>query len=348
MFNSVKLTQIGRKFFVLALFALCLSGYVPAVFAQVKAVTVLAAAADPVAEARLGLIRDGIRDALKANSFQESKNFKFQFDIVQDRLQLLDAALLKQSRSRPDVIVVVSTELLATEMTIPAQTNVVQVRLVDASPVAQLAGWSASSTPVTGVSNALSLNKRVALIRQLVPGARKVGVIYNPASSQTAARVKELQEQLTANGMAMMEATAQRPVDVGSAARSLISRVDVFYSLEDANVQQSYSALAKVANDAKIPLFGHDAENVRQGAFAALMVTDRELGTQAGRMVAKILRGTKSTSIPPEISLRPQLYVNPAAAQKQGVVLAETTLKSAVEVFSHVSQETSNHDRPRR
>jgi len=342
------LAQVGRKFFAVTLFFLSALGCVPAAFAQVKAVTVIAAVSDPVMETRMGLIRDGIRDALKANTFQESKNFKLQFETIQGGIESLDAALLKQSRSRPDVIVVMSAESLAIEMKIPAQSTVVQVRLADFTSVNQAAGWSASTTQVTGVSNALSLTKRVAVIRQLVPGARKVGVIYNPANAQSAARAKDLQEQLTSSGMVMIEATAQRPADVGSAARSLISRVDVFYSLDDANVQQSYLALVKVANDAKMPLFGHDAENVRQGAVAALMVSDRDLGTQAGRMVAKILRGTKSTSIPPEFSIRPQLYVNAAAAQKQGVVFAEATLKSAVEVFSNVSQETSNHDRSRR
>ena len=340
--------QLRRNFFAVALFFILAWGYLPAVLAQNKSVMVIAATSELVTETQLGLIRDGIRDALKANSFQESKNFKFQFETVAGGIESLDATLLKQSRSRPDVIVVMSAESLAIELTIPAQSTVVQIRLVDSTLVNQGSGWSVSNTQVTGVSNVLSLSKRVALIRQLVPGARKVGVIYNPANAQSAARAKELQEQLTSSGMVMIEAVAQRPVDVGSAARSLISRVDVFYSLDDSNAQQSYLALVKVANDAKIPLFGHSAENVRQGAMAALMVTERDLGTQAGRMIAKILRGTKSTSIPPEFSIRPQLFVNVSAAQKQGVVLTEATLKSAVEVFSHVSQETSYHDRSRR
>jgi len=267
---------------------------------------------------------------------------------VSGTAEQIDVALVKQSRQKFDTVIIISNELLATEMTLPAQTNFVQVRLLDANSTSGLTGWSASASPVTGVSNALPLAKRVALMRQLVPGARKVGVIYNPSNALSAARAKELQEQLTANGMVMIEAAAQRPVDVGSAARSLTSRVDVFYSLDDANAQKSYAALVKVANDAKLPLFGFDADNVKQGALAALMVSDRDLGVQAGRMVAKILRGTKSSAIAPEFSIRPQLYLNATAAQKQGVVLAETTLKSAVEVFNNVSQERTSHDRSRR
>jgi putative ABC transport system substrate-binding protein len=353
LFKTGMSTQLVRRFFTQILLCLLMAGFATVACAQSKSVSVLTiiadnASADKVTDARLSVMREGIRDALKANSFQEGKNFKLQFDSIQASGAQLDSALLRQGRLRPDVLVVISAESIATEMTLPAQTSVVQIRLLDAQSNNGAAGWGATATPVTGVSNALPIARRVALIRQLVPGARKVGVIYNPGHPQSAARAKELQEQLTAHGMVMIEAGAQRLVDVGSAARSLTSRVDVFYTLDDANAQQSYAALVKVANDAKLPLFGLDAENVRQGAVAALMVSDRDLGVQAGRMVARILRGTKSTSIPPEFSIRPQLYLNANAAQKQGVVLAETTLKSAVEVFNNVSQERTNHDRSRR
>ena len=342
-----------HNIFTQILLCLSIAGLTTVAWAQSKSLSVLTLEADsdtsdPAADHRLGVIREGIRDALKANSFQEGKNFKIQFETVKGGTAQIDGALLKQSRLRADAIVVISAESLAIEMHVPAQAPVVQIRLVDAWSINATPVWGPSANPVTGVSNALPLAKRVALIRQLVPGARKVGVIYNPANAQSAARAKELQEQLTASGMVMIEAAAQRPVDVGSAARSLTSRVDVFYSLDDMNAQRSFPALVKVANDAKLPLFGLDAENVRQGAFAALMVSDRDLGVQAGRMVSKILRGTKSTSIPPEFSIRPQLYLNAISAQKQGVLLAETTLKSAVEVFNNVSQERTNHDRSRR
>ena len=352
MFNSSVVRKFARKFACKFIWAAlyCLGAWsaAPASYAQVKSVTVIAASQEASADNQLSAIREAIKESLRVNGFQEGKNFKLQFENIQANVAQIDAALLKLSRGRADAIVVISSEALAVDMTIPAQAAVVQVRLIESGAPSQSAGWTPSANGATGVSNTLTLARRIALIRQLLPGARKVGVIYNPADAKSVSRAKELQEQLTANGMVMIEAAAQRPADVGSAARSLISRVDVFYSLGDANVQKSYSALIKVANDAKVPLFGNDAENVRQGAVAALMVSDRDLGTQAGRMVARILRGAKSTAVAPEFAIRPQLYVNASAAQKQGVGLTETTLKSAVEVFNNVSQERTNNDRSRR
>ncbi|WP_240441554.1 ABC transporter substrate-binding protein, partial [Pseudomonas aeruginosa] len=52
-----------------------------------------------------------------------------------------------------------------------------------------------------------------------------------------------------------------------------------------------------------------------------------------GRMVVRILKGEKPGEIKPETSDNLQLFVNPGAAQKQGVTLSDELLKSAAEVI---------------
>ncbi len=58
-------------------------------------------------------------------------------------------------------------------------------------------------------------------------------------------------------------------MDVGSAARSLIGKVDVIYTSTDDNVVSAYEALVKVGQDAKIPLVASDTDSVKRGAMAA-------------------------------------------------------------------------------
>lgn len=321
-------------------------------FAQQKTVSVLAVEPDSQVDAERGSVREGLREALRTGGFQESKNFRFQYETVPVEAGAVSQAMHKLSRMKPDVLVVIAPEQLFPDLAIPSQPPVVLVKMLGRDHNRVTDGAQAANSPAvtnfTSVTNGLAVSRQVALVRQLVPGARKVGVIYNPNNPQSVTRVKELQEIFTQNGLSMIEAGAQRAADVGSAARSLISRVDAFYTFADPNVQQSFGALVKVANDAKIPLFGFDAENVRQGALAALMVTDRDLGIQAGRMAVKILRGAKPQIISPETAVRPQLFLNTVSAGKQGVNFSESLLKSAGEIFNNEFQERSGHDRSRR
>ncbi len=134
-------------------------------------------------------------------------------------------------------------------------------------------------------------------------------------------------------GLTLVEAAAPRSVDVGTAARSLVGKVDVIYTNTDNNVVSAYEALVKVGNDMKIPLIASDTDSVKRGAIAALGVNYRELGQQTGRIVVRILNGENPGDIKPETSENIQLFVNLAAAEKQGVTLSQELIDSAAEVI---------------
>jgi len=131
----------------------------------------------------------------------------------------------------------------------------------------------------------------------------------------------------------LVEAAAPRSVDVGSAAKSLIGKVDVIYTNTDNNVVSAYEALVKVGNDAKIPLVASDTDSVKRGAIAALGVNYYDLGRQTGKVVVRILQGEKPGDIASATSSKLELFVNTTAAQKQGVTLSADLIKSAKTVI---------------
>jgi putative ABC transport system substrate-binding protein len=94
-------------------------------------------------------------------------------------------------------------------------------------------------------------------------------------------------------------------------------------------VNQSYVALVQVANDARIPLLGWDVKDVRAGAVAALDLTAQDLGSAAGRLALRVLRGVKPGTIAPEIIANPPIYVNMQAATKQSVTFSAAFMKIA-------------------
>ena len=189
--------------------------------------------------------------------------------------------------------------------------------------------WTASGTNVTGVSDLLTMARRVQMIRQFVPQARRVGVVYNPADAASVVVIREFQEQLTKAGMLMVEVAALRALDVAAASRSLIGKVDAMHTFWDSHTQAAYPGLVKVANDSKTALLAADTAGVQAGALAALVVSERDVGAAAGRLVIRILRGTKPGSIAPEVIGKPQVQINLVAAKKQGVTLPDSLLKTA-------------------
>ena len=186
---------------------------------------------------------------------------------------------------------------------------------------------------MTGVSDRLPLDKQVALIQRVVPNAKRVGIVYNPGEANSVVVVNELKKLLPAKGMTLVEAAAPRTVDISSAASSLAGKVDVIYTNTDNNVVSAYESLVKVANDRKIPLVASDTDSVKRGAIAALGINYYDLGRQTGKVVVRILKGEKPGAIASQTSSNLELFVNPGAAEKQGVKLSADLVKEAKEVI---------------
>ncbi|OZI36607.1 ABC transporter substrate-binding protein [Bordetella genomosp. 1] len=320
---------IGKKHFLtVGALALAMAVQATPAFAQQKSVAVTAIVEHPALDA----VRDGVKEGLKQSGFEEGKNLKWQYQSAQGNTGTAAQIARKFVGDKPDAIVAIATPsaqaVVASTKTVPvvysAVTDPVAAQLVPA--------MEASSTNVTGVSDLLALDKQIDLIKKVVPEAKRVGMVYNPGEANSVVVVKQLQELLPKAGMTLVEAAAPRTVDVASAARSLIGKVDVIYTNTDNNVVSAYEALVKVGNDAKIPLVASDTDSVKRGAIAALGINYRDLGIQTGKMVGRILKGEKPGAIPSETSSKLELFVNPGAAEKQGVKLPDTLVKQAAQI----------------
>lgn len=312
----------------LSALTLAMSASFSSVAADVKSVATTAIVEHPA----LDSVRDGVLDALKEAGYSEGKNLKWQYQSAQGNTGTAAQIARKFIGDKPDAIVAIGTP--SAQAAVAGTKNIPIVFSAVTDPVqGQLTpSWEASGTNVTGASDVLELDKQVDLILQVVPHAKKVGIVYNPGEANSVVVVDKLRDLLPKRDMQLVEAAAPRSVDVSSAARSLVGKVDVIYSSTDNNVVSAYEALAKVGNDTKTPIIASDTDSVKRGAIAALGVDYHELGQQTGRIVVRILNGEKPGDIKPETSENLLLLLNPAAAKKQGVTLSQELLDSASEI----------------
>lgn len=293
-----------------------------------KTVAVTAIVEHPALDA----VRDGVKEELKASGFEAGKNLKFEYQSAQGNTGTAAQIARKYAGDRPDVIVAIATPsaqaVVATTKSVP----VVYSAVTDPVAAKLVSGWGPSGTNVTGVSDQSPLDKHIALIRQVVPKAARVGVIYSPGEANSVAIVEALRKAAAAADLKLVEGAAARSVDVPGAAQSLVGKVDVIYTPTDNNVMSAFEGIIKVAQQAKIPVVAADTGGVKRGAVAALGLNYADLGRQTGKIVVRILKGEAPGAIASQISSKFELHVNPEAAQKQGVVLSDALLKSAAVV----------------
>ncbi len=206
---------------------------------------------------------------------------------------------------------------------------------------------------ITGTSDKLPVKQQLEMIRQILPEAKTIGIMYTTSEANSESAIKEYEKLagdydfkietagITATAdiplaaQSLMEATADIPL----AAQSLMEKVDCLTNLTDNTVVSSLPTILEMANEAGIPVFGSEIEQVKLGCLAAEGLDYIELGKQTGRMAAQVLKGEKKASeLPFETIEKASLYVNAAAAENLGVEIPEEMTDTAAEVFEEITE----------
>lgn len=297
--------------------------------AQDKFVAITAIVEHPALDA----VRDGVIKQLEKDGFVQGKNLKVKYQSAQGNTGTAAQIARQFIGEKPSAIVAIGTPSAQAVVAATKDIPVVFSAITDPVAAQLVKSKEPSGTNVTGVSDVLELEPQIELIKKVVPNVKNVGVVYNPGEANSAVVVKQLKDILTKQGINLVEASAPRSVDVSSAARSLIGKVDVIYTTTDNNVVSAYEALVKVGNEADIPLVASDTASVERGAVAALGLNYFNIGEQSGAIVSRIFKGEAPGSIAYETSKNLALHLNKKAAKEQGVTLSDDLVKTAEKVF---------------
>ncbi len=190
---------------------------------------------------------------------------------------------------------------------------------------------------ITGSSDVLPVKAQLEMIRNLMPDAKKIGIIYTTSEANSISTIASYKELAGEYGFEIVDSGITAPSEVEMAAADLVGKVDCLTNLTDNTVVDALQTVLAAANEKKIPVFGSEIEQVKAGCVASMGIEYVELGRQTGVMAAKILKGEAKASETPFLSAtEAELYVNTAAADSIGMALKEDYVKDAAETFTEI------------
>ena len=111
-----------------------------------------------------------------------------------------------------------------------------------------------------------------------------------------------------------------------------MGKVDCISNMTDNTVVSALAVVLDKANAKKIPVFGSEEEQVKNGCIASAGLDYIELGKQAGIMAAKVLKGESVSSIPYETLKESKVTVNKTVCEKLGITAPAEVLENATTV----------------
>ena len=190
---------------------------------------------------------------------------------------------------------------------------------------------------ITGTSDALPVKEQLKMIREMLPEAEKIGILYTTSEANSVSTIEAYKESAAEYGFEIVETGINTIADVPMAAADMADKVDCITNLTDNTVVSALQTVLDEANKKGIPVFGSEIEQVRSGCVASMGLDYVALGKQTGAMAAKVLKGeAKAADMPFEVITQASLYVNTAAAEKINLEIPEDMANRAVEIFDEI------------
>lgn len=240
-----------------------------------------------------------------------------------------------------DLICGIATPIAQSAYSIGRKNNIPVIYTAVTDPVAaELA--NADGTPVgevTGTSDKLPVRQQLEMIRQILPDAKKIGILYTTNEVNSASTLAEYKELAPEYGFTIVEGGVSSSADIPLATDNILTQVDCLSNLTDNNVVSSLPQILSKAGKKNIPVFGSEIEQVKIGCLAAMGLDYVSLGKQTGHMAAKVLNGeAKASEINFEIIEEAAFYGNAKVAETFGITFPEDLTANAKELFTEITE----------
>lgn len=284
-----------------------------------------------VSHPALDAAQEGFIEGLKEAGYEEGKNLKLDKKNANADQSTLTNIASTFANSDADLFYAIATptaQALAQSIT---DRPVVFAAVTEPVEAGLVASWDAPDANVTGVSDMNPMGGQVALIQEILPNVKKIGIVYSSGEVNSEVQVKQAKEAAEAAGIEVVTATVTNSSEVQQGAQSIDA--DVFLIPTDNIVVSAAESVIQVAEQKGIPVIASDTDTMARGAAAGLSVNYTQQGKDAAKIALRLLAGEKASAIPVETQKEFDLYVNVEAAKKQGIELPQAVIDRAAKQF---------------
>jgi putative ABC transport system substrate-binding protein len=288
----------------------------------------------PALESELtSAFRQGLRDL----GYVEGQNLVIEYRWAGGHYDRYAALVAEIARLRVDVIVTEGTPAALAAKEGAGAIPVVMAVIGDPIALGVVSSLAHPGGNITGLSS-MSLEvdgKRLELLKELVPGVSRVGVLWNPANLNNTTRITAMRAAAKT-----LRLTLEPLVDAADSERLekafgaiVAARCEALLNLSDRVVVANRTQIVAFTAKRRIPALYANREFVEAGGLASYAADYPAIFRRAAIYVDKILRGAKPGDLPVEQPTKFELVINLKTAKALGLTIPPSLLGRADEVI---------------
>jgi putative ABC transport system substrate-binding protein len=278
----------------------------------------------------------GLRQGLSELGWIEGQNLAFELRFADgnvDRLRQLADELV---RANVDVIVTGSSPAAMAAKNATSTIPIVMVTTgdpVQGGLIASLARPTGNITGVTALGQVLNV-KRLELLKEALPGVRRVAVLANPTSPYTEPFLQESEAGARALGIEVSVREAREPGDLGRTFEAIVNeRAEALMVQTDPMFISNSRRIVELASTYRLPSIFGERGSVQAGGLMFYGASLPDMYRRAATYVDKILKGAKPADLPVEQPTTFELVINLKTARALGLELPWFLQQRADEVI---------------
>ena len=281
--------------------------------------------------------RNAFRQGLRDLGYVEGQSVVVEYRVGEGRVEKLAELAGDLIRLKVDVIFAFTT--LAVQAAKNATKEIPIVMGVSSDPVAlgfveSLARPGGNITGLVTNAGAEIYGKQLELLKESVPKATRMAVLWNPADPQNPLQLKETRAAAPVLGVTLLAFEAKEPNDIdGVFAAMNNARAGALTVLPNAMLLGERVKIADLAAKHRLPAIYGIPEHMEAGGLMAYAANRLDIFRRAATYVDKILKGAKPADLPVEQPTRFDLVINMKTAKALGIKIPNSILVRADRVI---------------
>lgn len=196
--------------------------------------------------------------------------------------------------SKVDLIMANATPALSAASTATGDIPIVATSITDYASALDMKDWNGKTgINVTGTSDLAPLAEQAAMIKELLPNAKKVGIVYCSSEANSKYQAVEVTKALKELGLEAKEYTFSDSNDIAQVVTKACDDSDALYVPTDNQLASNKTLVYSVLADKNMPVIAGEEGICAGCGVATLSIDYYTIGYKAGEMAAEILRDGK-------------------------------------------------------
>ena len=263
------------------------------------------------------------------------RNVAIEYRWGEGRIEPLAELAAELVRLKVDVIVTSGTRQVVAAKQATSVIPIVFAAVGDPVGTGLVASLARPGGNVTGLSlQATDLAaKRLGLLREVVPGLRRLALMANTDTPAAVVEMREVQATARTLGLEVVTSEIRRPEEIAPAFEALKGRAEALYVCNDPLVTTHRANINTLALGVRLPTMYNVREFVEARGLMSYGPSFLDLYRRTADLVDKILRGAKPAEIPVEQPTKFELVINLKTAKALGLTIPPSLLARADQVI---------------